>query len=232
MKKQLILLFTSLLILSSCTTSKPVMRSEAYGTLYEETPLAIMVLPPINKSVNVEAKELFYSSLTLPLTQYGYYVLPSILTMDILKEESAYDTELYKTNSMKKVGEYFGADAVLITTIHEWNKTSLLNKIKVKVEYELRSTKTDDVLFHRTGDILLSSASNTGSILGNVIANMISTALTKEVSVGESCNWYTLCDIPYGKYSPRHLQDGEILTGPKEFSITVNSTGNFKGIYK
>lgn len=232
MKKQIILIFTSLLILSSCSTSKPVMRSEAYATLYKETPLAIMVLPPINKSVNVEAKELFYSSLTLPLTQYGYYVLPSILTMDILKEESAYDTELYKTNSMKKVGEYFGADAVLITTIHEWNKTSVLNKIKVKVEYELRSTKSDEILFHRTGDILLTSSANTGSAVVNLLSNMIATALTKEVSVGENCNWFTLCDIPYGKYSPRHQQDGEILTGPKEFSITINSTGNFKGIYK
>ena len=210
--------------LASCTPTKLTTKSATYKTLYAEKPLSILALPPINKSTKVEAKELFYSSLAVPFTLNGYYVMPPLLSMEILKEESAYDAEMFINGSMKKVGELFGVDAVLFTTIHEWTKTTIASQIHVKIEYLLKSTKTDEILFNRIGDVTLSISMNTGNALANVIGSMIATSMTKEIVVGRNCNIYTISDIPAGKYSPMFEKDGETMAQPKEFkSVIANS---------
>ena len=220
-----ILYFAALIVLlASCTATKLQTKSVTYKTLYEEKPLSILALPPINKSTKVEAKELFYSSLAVPFTLNGYYVMPPLLSMEILKEESAYDAEMFINGSLKKVGELFGVDAVLFTTIHEWTKTSIASQINVKIEYLLKSTKTDEILFNRIGDVTLSISMNTGSVLGNLVGSMIATSLTKEIVVGRSCNIFTISDIPAGKYNPLYGQDGEKKAQPKEFRSVITQS--------
>ena len=221
MKKIIYILIAACCFVSSCGTTGRVLKSERYTEIYAEKPLSIMVMPPINRSTKVEAKELFYSSLIVPLSQKGYYVMPPLLTMEILKEESAYDAEMFINNSMKQVGSLFGVDAVLFTTIHEWGKTTIAARVRVVVEYTLVSTKTDEVMFSRTGDITYNPNSNTGSALGNLVANMLTTALTKEIEVGRKCNVYTLGDIPAGKYSPSYNTDGKTPAGKESFKVTI-----------
>ena len=219
--KNTIYIFVLLLIMSSCTTTMPVTttKSVAYKKLYEERPLAILALPPINKSTNVEAKELFYSSLAIPFTLKGYYVISPLLAMEILKEESAYDAEMFVNSSMKNVGTLFGVDAVLFTTIHEWTKTTITSQIRVTIEYVLKSTKTDEVLFNRVGSVVLCLNPGSGYLLLDMLVGAISTSLTKEIRVGRDCNFYTISDIPAGKYSPDFGLDGESLSQPKEFNM-------------
>ncbi len=224
--KTKILTFSFLfLIISSCSTpiSLPT-REKTYSVLYEQNPISIMILPPINRSTKVEAKELFYSSLIIPLTQRGYYVLPPYLTMSILQEESAYDAELYINNSIVRAGELFGADAALFTIIHKWDKSTIAGVINIDIEYILKSAKNDETLFHRRGDITLSIEMNTGSILGDIIGTMITTAITKEIGVARSCNIRSFLDIPFGYHSPYHNQDREITSQPKEFKETLTQT--------
>ncbi|PTN08693.1 GNA1162 family protein [Mangrovibacterium marinum] len=221
--KKILYLALLAVVFASCGNSKLLPKSEAYSNIYEEKPIAILVLPPINRSTKVEAKELFYSSLAVPFTLNGYYVMPPLLSMDILKEESAYDAELFINNSMKPVGELFGADAVLFTIIHDWRKTAIASQINVNIEYLLKSTKTDEVLFHRTGDVTLNVSVNTGTILGNMVGSMLATSLTKEIVVARNCNMYTIGDIPAGKYSPTFGQDGELKAQPAEFKQVLKN---------
>ena len=207
-------------IFVSCS-SKKLLKKDAYSALYHEKPLSVLVLPPINRSVKVEAKEAFYSSLSAPIAQMGYYTLPPLLAMDILKEESAYDSELFFGQSTKKMGEVFGADAVLFTIIHSWNKSNLAQYIKVKIEYQMISTTTDEVLFHRTGDITVSTSVNTGNAITDMVASIVVTALSKEIIAGQRCNLYTFSDLPAGKYHSAFGQDGEKKAQPKVFKATV-----------
>lgn len=203
-----------------CGATGP-LKSVTYKAIYDEKPLSILALPPINKSTKVEAKELFYSSLVVPLAEKGYYVIPPLLAMEILKEESAYDSEMFFDRSVKKMGEVFGVDAVLFTVIHEWGKTTLLNQVNVKIEYILKSTKTDEVLFNRTGDVTLKQTMNSGNAIADLIGGMVATALTKEIVVGRKCNYFTLDDLPAGKYNTLFGQDGNTVAGEKEFQKTL-----------
>jgi len=219
MKKFIIAIVAAWMVVGCAPTMPP--KQEVYGSLYEEQPLAILVMPPINRSTKVEAKELFYSSLIVPLTLRGYYVMPPLLAMEILKEESAYDSEMFVNSSMKNVGSLFGVDAVLFTTIHDWRKTTIASQVTVEIEYTLKSAKSDEVLFNRTGDITLSMSGNSGNLLADALSGMIMTALTKEITVGRRCNIYSLGDIPAGKYHPMFMQDQASPSQPKKFSIVL-----------
>ena len=227
MRKIVTLILFASYLLTSCGTTKGVLKSERYTNMYDEKPISILIMPPINRSVNVEAKELFYSSLIVPLSQKGYYVFPPLLTMDVLKEESAYDAEMFLNNSMKHIGILFDVDAVLFTTIHEWTKTTVVAQIRIVIEYTLKSAKTDEILFNSTGDIIYSpkANSNTGSLLGDLVANalsnMLTTAMTEEIEIGRKCNDYTLGDIPAGKYSPSWGMDGNTSAKKASFKVRL-----------
>ena len=92
--KRLILFAFTCFIVSSCGMYNTVTRESQYSKMYEEKPITLLVMPPINNSTNVEAKDLLYTSISRPLVEAGYYVVSPLLAMDILKAESAYDAEL------------------------------------------------------------------------------------------------------------------------------------------
>ena len=220
MKKVYFLVILALIIFQSCAPT--ISRLSAYPKMYEEKPVAIMIMPPVNKSTKVDAKMSFYNTLALPLANNGYYALPPSLSMSILQDQSAYDAEQLLDKSMKVVGNAFGADAVLFTIIHEWRKVTIGNTVEVKIEYLLKSTKTDEVLYNRIGLLKVHSSSNSGNAFADLAVMMIKTAFTKEVTVAQKCNDYTFKDIPRGKYSLSFNKDGESPAGKKEFTVTIS----------
>lgn len=228
MKKKLIYLLIAIALLTSCSTTTPLKKSVAYQGMYKELPLTILLMPPINRSTAVEAKENFYSTMNVPLSNKGYYVLPPFLTMDILKKESAYDAELFVNGSLSKFGEIFGADIALFTIINNWDKSSIGSKVTVSVEYIMKSTKTNEILYTRKGIIVYDASVNTGAggllgALADLALSAMNTALTQYVDVGRACNSYTLKDFPTGKYHPTYKLDGEELAGQKVFKATLTS---------
>ncbi len=228
MKRNNILLFFLLVAcLYSCTSTKSTQsKGQAYASLYAEKPLAIAVMPPINKTNNVEAKEFLYLTLSQPLSERGYYVIPPFLCMEMYKSESAYDSEMFIDGSMKRFGDVLGADAVLFTTITRWEKAALAATVNVEIEYLLKSTKSNEILYNRKGQITYDASSNTGNagLLGalvNMAASALNTAITAHVKVARACNSYTLSDMPAGIYSPDFDTDQLQPAGEKEFKQVI-----------
>ncbi len=227
MKKIICILTIATVLTTSCSVNK-VKKSQAYSGVYKEKPLVVLLMPPINRSTNVEAKELFLSTLNMPFAEQGYYVLPPFLTTEILKRESAYDSELFMDNELAKFGEVFGADVVLFTVIHRWDKSSLASNVYVEVEYILKSTKTNQVIFKRKGDITYDASVNTGGgglagLAANLLVSAINTGLTKYTDVAKSCNYYTIQDLPKGKYHPECGADTAEYAGPENFKKRLSA---------
>ena len=88
-----------MLMQTSCTTSSNLTRGEVYAKLYEEKPVSILVMPPINNTSNVEAKDLLYTSVSRNIAEAGYYVISPLIAMDVLRNESAYDAEYFINSS-------------------------------------------------------------------------------------------------------------------------------------
>lgn len=212
--------------LFSCSTAKTTTKAETYKNLYQEHPLTIAVMPPINKTNNVEAKEFFYLTLSQPLCEKGYYILPPFLCMEMFKTESAYDAEMFINGSLNKFGEILGADAVLFTTITKWEKAAVLATISVEVEYLVRSTKTNEELFYRKGHIQYDASMDLagGGLLGGLVslaASAINTAATDHIKVARACNWQVLDDIPAGTYNPNFQKDAATAAGERELKKSV-----------
>lgn len=226
MKKGLFIIIMLGVILSSCTTTTSITKSVAYKGMYDEKPLTVLLMPPINRSTNVEAKEYFHSTLNIPIANAGFYVIPTFLSMEILKRESAYDAELFLESPLSKFGEVFGADLAVFTIVHKWDKSGLAAKVYVQVEYVVKSIKTNQILYTRTGDVTYDASISTGvggivGALADMAASAINTAATKYVDVARACNAYTFKDLPAGKYSPNYEVDSEQLAGKKVFKVSL-----------
>jgi len=224
-KTSVILCMIALCALSSCSLTN-ITRGSAYPKMYEEKPTTILIMPPINNTNAVEAKDYFYTSLAQPLSEKGYYVLSPFLAMNVLQEESAYDSEMFIDASLKPFNTIFGADVALFTIINEWSKMTLGNTISVDIEYILKSTTTNEVLFNRKGVIDVDTSINSGgnsaySALFDMIASAVNTALTDKVIAARRCNTYVLQDLPCGVYSPQFGLDQDTSAGGPVISGTV-----------
>ena len=199
MKKFLILVAAAALLVS-CGSASKLTRGEVYAPLYNEAPVTLLVMPPINNTANVEAKDLLYTSISRPLVEAGYYVLSPILTMDILKAESAYDAELFFEAPVGQFGAVFGADAVIFSVIDKWAKQGV--GISAKIRYVMRSTRTNEVLFDRSCDLFLDTRINSGGggLLGlalDVALTAVNTALTDHIEAARKANNFIFSDIPF-----------------------------------
>lgn len=226
MKNIFILSIVALVVTASCTTPSKLTKGEAYQKMYEQNTLAIAPMPPINKTNNVEAKEFLYSTFTRPLAEQGYYVMPAFLTMEMFKSESAYDAEMFINGDLKRFGEILGADAVLFTVIHKWEKAALNATVTVDIEYILKSTKDNSEIFSRRGTIVYDASLNAsgGGLVGALVgmaANALNTAGTDHVTVARAANIFTIADMPAGTYRTDHGKDKSKLAGAKVFKATV-----------
>lgn len=211
------------LVATSCSTTKTT-KGMQYSKLYDEKPVVLLIMPPINNTTNVEAKDLFFTSVSEPLAEAGYYVLPPLMAMDVLRNESAYDAELFINAPLGQFKEYFGADAVVFPVIDSWKK--VVTGINTKITYIVKSTSTNEVLFERTCNLTLDYTGNntSGGLLGaliDVAVAAIETAATDHIKAARLANEFIFKDIPVGKYHPRYMQDMEDEAQPKVVSRTV-----------
>lgn len=224
MKKILILTMTAILF-ASC--AQQITRGTQYPKIYEEKPMSIVVMPPINRTNHVEAKDYFYTTLYTPLCEKGYYVYSPMLTMEMFQSESAYDAEQFIEGSLSQFREVLGADAAIFTIIKEWKRNNLGGKITAGVEYIIRSTKTGETLYKREGVIKVDTSvgSGGGGLLGsliNIAATAISTAATDKVVAGRKCTAFVLSDLPEGKYGINYDKDQKMPAGKAIIKATVN----------
>lgn len=222
MKKYIIFGLVAL-IMSSC--AQQITRGEQYPKMYEEKPLSIVVMPPINQTEHVEAKDYFYTTMYTPLCEKGYYVYSPMLTMEMFQSESAYDAELFIEGDLSQFRNVLGADAAMFTIIKSWKRNNVGGKVTAGVEYILRSTVTGETLYKREGLITVDTSISGGSsgigALVGLIATAVNTAATDKVIAGRKCTAFVLSDMPVGKYSSMHNQDQKQPAGKSYVKATV-----------
>ena len=211
-------------VLSSCGMLSSVTRGNQYAQLYEEKPITLLVMPPINNTTNVAAKEYLYTSISRPLAEAGYYVISPMLAMEVFKAESAYDAELFVDASLTQFQKFFGADAVVFSEILTWAKKGF--GIETTLRYFIKSAHTGEILFDRTCELYLdleirSSSDSALDQLISLAASAINTATTEHIVAARKANYYIFRDIPRGKYSPEYLKDKDVMAEKKDIKATV-----------
>lgn len=222
--KNVVIILLGVLLFTSCAQS--ITRGVQYAKMYEEQPTSIVVMPPINQTNFVEAKDYFYTTMHMPLCEKGYYVYSPYLTMEMFQTESAYDSEMFLDGDLTTFRNVLGADAAMFTIIKSWKRNNVGGKLTAGVEYILRSTKTGETIYRREGLIKVdtSVSSGGGGLFGSLIdlaATAISTAVTDKVIAGRKCTAFVLSDMPVGKYSPTFGKDQELPAGDSYIKATV-----------
>lgn len=166
----------STLILAGCATTKD------YTKFNEAKPRSILVVPVVNRSVDVTAPDYFLSTISIPIAEHGYYVFPVNMVKRILEDDGLSDADLVHNAQTNKLSSLFGADAVMYISIEIWNaKYMLLSTIvTVELNYVIKDGKTGDVLWEQRETVKYKPEnSNTGSLLGNLIVAAVNAAATK-----------------------------------------------------
>jgi len=224
--KKICLFVLMTLLLSSC--AEQITRVAQYPKMYEEQPLTIAVMPPINRTNFVEAKDYFYTTLYAPLCEKGYYVYSPMMTMEMFQAESAYDAEMFLEADLGQFRNVLGADAAMFTIIKSWSRDKIGGTLKAGVEYVLRSTKTGQTLYQREGLITLDTSvksNNNNSLFGALVemaATAVNTAATDKVVAGRQCTLHVLSDMPEGKYGPMYGKDQDQPAGERFVRATLN----------
>ena len=128
------------LVLGGCETAK-----FDYSAFKASKPSSILVLPPLNESVDVNASSAVYASVLNPLSESGYYVFPPTLVMETFKQNGLTEPRRIHDISLSKLNEIFGADAVLYINIKKYGQSySIITSANiVSLEAYLVDSKTE-----------------------------------------------------------------------------------------
>ncbi len=131
-----------------------------YAPYRQHMPRSILVLPPLNESVEVNAPYSYLSTVTRPLAECGYYVFPVAVIDAFLKDNGLPTPGEMHTVSLAKISEVIGADAVLYVTIEDWGQKYLVisSNTVVKARARLVDVATATTLWEGRADAVQGSS--------------------------------------------------------------------------
>jgi hypothetical protein len=197
----------ALLLMTGCATQSAKQDLSAFNTA---KPRSILVVPAVNKSLDVDAPNYLLTTLTLPLAERGYYVFPVHTAKTVLEQEGFYDGEQVQKQPPQALAQLFGADAVLFVTINRWDAQYAVISTTVTVDFDYRLVSKDGTELWKANKKMQYSPQNqnTGSALGNLISAAVSAALERAkpnyMPLAQQANQQVLTmdatAIPYGPY--------------------------------
>lgn len=179
--KNNLLAVIAILISTAIGCQPPTTTSKDYTKFYNENPKSILIVPVINKSVDVTASDYFLATISKPVAERGFYVYPINLVKRILEDDGLADANLVHSANPKKLGELFGADTILYITIDKWTAeyAILSTSVKVAFQYSLKSGKTGEELWSAQEAMVYTPQNNSS---GNPLVDLISAAITAGVT--------------------------------------------------
>ena len=183
-------------------------RPKDYSKFVAAQPRSILVIPVMNKSVNVTAGDYFLTTVPVPLAERGYYVFPVNLVKRLLEDEGLADPGLVHGADPMRLASLFGADAILYMTIEQWTAKYLLIQTSVVVEfsYVLKDGKTGTVLWEDHETMQYQSGDGGAGLLGAMINAAITKAAPDYMPLARQANaramTYPGPGFPAGPYRP------------------------------
>jgi hypothetical protein len=153
-------------------------------TAYEASkPQSILVLPPVNNSVEVDGEAAVYSAMVKPIAEAGYYVLPPTLVTETFRQNGFTEAAEIHAISIERLNKIFGADAVLYVKINQYGQKYFVVGSAAIVGLEARLVDMDTGTEIWNG---ISSASSNENSSGNAygLAGLLIEAAVEQI-VGE-----------------------------------------------
>lgn len=163
----------ALLAVGGCTT----VPEKDYSAFRASMPRSILVLPPLNESVDAGASYSYLTVASEALGERGYYVFPVAVVDEFMKENGLPGPEEMHAVPLERIGEVIGADAVLYVTLEEFGqKFELLSSTtRVRARASLVDVASGQELWN--GDV--NHAVGSSSSGGGLLADLVTAAVTQ-----------------------------------------------------
>ncbi|MDF7666516.1 DUF799 domain-containing protein [Orbaceae bacterium ESL0727] len=212
---KIISILSILFIISACGSQQ---GNQDYTAFKNSKPKSILILPPVNKSVDVNAINSIYAQVTMPLAESGYYTLPVTLVNETLKQNGITTSEDAKEISLSKLNDIFNADAILYLTIEKYSTDYIVisSDTTVDISGVLVDGHTGKELWKGYASASSREDSNNnggGSLIGMLVAaaarQVVTTATDGEYAYAGTASVRLLSaggnnGILYGPRSPRY----------------------------
>lgn len=145
-----------------------------YSAYQAHMPQSILVLPPLNESVDANAPYSYLTTISEPLGERGYYIYP-VAVIDAFMKDNGLPTpgEMHGV-SLEKIDEIIGADAVLYVTIEDFGQEYILlsSNTTVRARARLVDVKTGTQIWDGRVDFVQGSGGS-GSLIADAIVAAI-----------------------------------------------------------
>lgn len=167
------------MVLAGCATQQP----RDFSAFQAAKPRSILVVPVVNRSLDVDAPNYVLSSLPVPLAEKGYYVFPVNTAKVVLEQEGLYEGEKIHEQPPGQLARLFGADAVLYVSINRWDAQFAFITTTVTVDFDYRLVGKDGVeLWKEQKQMRYQPDSNNNSgvnPMAALLSQVISAAITR-----------------------------------------------------
>jgi hypothetical protein len=175
--KKILIIFLAV-FLAGCV-AQPVKKD--MSAFYATAPRSILVVPAVNRSLDVDAPNYLLSTLPVPLAEKGYYVFPVNTAKVVLEQEGFYEGEKIHQQPPQILAKLFDADAVLYVTINRWDAQYALITTTVTVDFDYRMVNRDGTEIWNAKQTMKyqPQADNQGHPLATLIVAVINAAVTR-----------------------------------------------------
>lgn len=204
-------LLAAVALLTGCVAPQ---KDVDYTAFRESKPTSILVLPPLNTSVDVAAAAAVLSQATYPLAESGYYVIPVGVMDETFKQNGLHTPDEIHELPPAKLREIFGADAALYMVVKQYGSSYavLQSSITVSIDAQLVDLRNGAKLWSGTKQVVQANNGG-GGLLGMlvqaVVDQIVNTLSDRSYGVAGMTNNMLLSagqpgGILYGPRSPRY----------------------------
>jgi len=192
MKYKPFITISLIICLTSCQTTQH--KPFNYQPMIDHMPKSILILPPVNQSMEVMAPYKYLSIITRPIAEKGYYVFPVAVIDAMMKANGVTSPSDMHQVKLKKIKEIIDPDAVLYVTIKEWGTKYQIvdSQTIVNISARLIDTDTGNQIWQNSARVVKSSndnANNIGEILIAALVNQVlSNLLDPSLNVAQVAN--------------------------------------------
>lgn len=188
-----------------------------YTSYRAHLPRSVLVLPPLNEGIEVDASYRYLSTISRPLAEAGYYVFPVAVVDAFMKENGLPTPGEMHAVSLEKIREVFGADAVLYVTIEEYGQKYQIisSSTIVKARARMVDVVTGATLWEGRANAYEGSGDSGGDPLAAIvmagIAQVLESATDHAHELSSQVNHQMIFNsdsgLLLGPYSPGHEAD-------------------------
>ncbi len=226
-----VVVIVALAFMAACA---PQMKKKDYTKFRAENPKSILILPVVNNTVDVDAPRYFLATVSVPVSERGYYVFPVNLVRGVMNEEGLSDANLVHNADPVVLGDLFGADAILYISIEHWETQYIIISATtiVSFTYVLKSGRTGEEIWREKTTMQYSpqaSGGGVGGLIGQAVAAAIQKAAPNYMPLARQANAKTITfpgiGFPAGPYDENHGGDLEAFASRSEPPTEKESDG-------